>query len=331
MPHPSEIQEIVDKAVGEVLEAVLPGVRVEIVSRAVAAVNALFSAPGSSPTELLSAAATAIQEAGSQADILRQLLEGGARFAGRIALFVVKGASVNGWQALGFADNAAVKNLSLNAAKGMVAEAVQARAPVFGATAGLDPGFLSLVKAPSEDNCLLLPLVVKDKVAALIYADGGTEPKGSFDPSAVSVLTRFAALWLEASTARKPGVGATAVEEPMQAAVGASAGAGAAPASVPVAPPPAMAPEEADLHKKARRFAKLLVEEIMLYNQAKVAEGKKHRDLYVRLREDIEKSRATYEKRYAESSVSSVDYFDQELLRILADNDISLMGNGFPR
>ena len=35
--------------------------------------------------------------------------------------------------------------------------------------------------------------------------------------------------------------------------------------------------DEADLHKKAKRFAKLLVEEIMLYNQAKVAQGKKTR------------------------------------------------------
>jgi hypothetical protein len=98
-----------------------------------------------------------------------------------------------------------------------------------------------------------------------------------------------------------------------------------------VAAPLAQSPDEADLHKKARRFAKLLVEEIMLYNQAKVAQGKKDRDLYTRLREDIEKSRATYDKRYGESAAASADYFTQELIRILADNDASLMGDGFPR
>lgn len=329
MPRPSEIQETVDKAVAEVLQAVLPGVRVEIVSRAVAAVSTLFPAPGSSPTELLSAAATAIQEAGSQADILRQLLEGGARFAVRVALFVVKGGSVTGWQALGFPDNAVVRNLSLNAAKGMVAEAVQGRAPVSGTTTGMDSGFISSVKAPADGNCLILPLVVKDKVAALIYADGGMEPNGTFDPSALSVLTRFAALWLETSAARRSGA-TSAGEEPMQVQA-AVAGASVVTTTAASAQPAAANPEQADLHKKARRFAKLLVEEIMLYNQSKVAEGKKNRDLYARLREDIEKSRATYEKRYAESSVSSVDYFNQELIRILADNDVSLMGNGFPR
>ena len=79
---------------------------------------------------------------------------------------------------------------------------------------------------------------------------------------------------------------------------------------------------------KARRFAKLLVEEIKLYNQTKVAEGRTHHDLYIRLREDIEKSRAAYQKRYGET-VRDVDYFSQELVRILADNNRSMLGPGF--
>ncbi len=29
--------------------------------------------------------------------------------------------------------------------------------------------------------------------------------------------------------------------------------------------------------------------------------------------------------------VASADYFTQELIRILADNDVSLMGAGFPK
>jgi hypothetical protein len=94
-----------------------------------------------------------------------------------------------------------------------------------------------------------------------------------------------------------------------------------APANSPVVNQPA--------HEKARRFAKLLVEEIKLYNQTKVAEGRARGDLYSRLREDIEKSRAAYHKRYGES-VSDVDYFTQELMRILADNNRAVMGAGFP-
>jgi hypothetical protein len=327
MPRPSEIQAIIEKAVAEVLEAALPGLQQEIVARANAALVALVPAPGSSPTELLSAAATAIQGAASQADILRQLLEGGAGFAGRVALFVVKSGAVTGWEATGFENNNGIKNISLNGVSGAIAEAIQGRAPVFASTADLDESFVSSVNAPGDGKCLLLPLVVKEKVAALIYADAGVEPSTTFDASALSVLTRFAALWLETSTVRKTGT-ATPAEEPAQAA-NASAG---APTTVAASSAAAAAPasEEADLHKKARRFAKLLVEEIMLYNQAKVTQGKKTRDLYDRLREDIEKSRATYDKRYGESPVASANYFNQELVRILADNDVSLMGAAFP-
>ena len=98
----------------------------------------------------------------------------------------------------------------------------------------------------------------------------------------------------------------------------------------PMSQQPGAAGEESDLHKKAKRFAKLLVEEIKLYNQPKVTEGKQNHDLYDRLREDIEKSRATYDKRYGDSPVAGADYFTQELIRILADSDISLMGASFP-
>jgi hypothetical protein len=73
------------------------------------------------------------------------------------------------------------------------------------------------------------------------------------------------------------------------------------------------------------------VEEIKLYNQSRVVEGKLNRDLYERLKEDIEKSRATYDKRYRETPVATADYFNQELIRILADNDISLLGASFQR
>ena len=98
----------------------------------------------------------------------------------------------------------------------------------------------------------------------------------------------------------------------------------------PAQPVPAATEVIADeAHMKARRFAKLLVEEIKLYNQTKVAEGRARGDLYSRLREDIEKSRAAYHKRYGES-VRDVDYFSQELMRILADNNRTVMGAGFP-
>jgi hypothetical protein len=92
-----------------------------------------------------------------------------------------------------------------------------------------------------------------------------------------------------------------------------------------------LSPEDADVHRKAQRFARLLVDEIKLYNQAKVAEGRRKKDLYDRLKEDIDKSRGTFQKRYGNTAAASGDYFNHELLRSLAEDDISIMGSNFRR
>ncbi|HEY1937135.1 MAG TPA: hypothetical protein VGJ33_04280 [Candidatus Angelobacter sp.] len=323
MPRPTEIQNIIEEAVAEVFDAAMPRLRSEIVRRTAEVIELMLPAPGSSPTDLLNAAVAAIYESVTQAEILRHLLEGEARFAGRVALFVVKGSTINGWQGIGFEDNDIIKSLNISTGAGLVGKAIHGRSPAGGPSQEFDAGFISSVKPPAGDQCLTLPLVVKDKVAAVIYADAGTAPGGTFDASGLHALTRFAAVWLELTAMRKAGGAVTDdVPQPQQAVMAASAA--VAPAAVPVS-------EEDELHKKARRFAKLLVEEIKLYNQPKVEEGKQRKDLYDRLKVDIEKSRSTYDKRYAESAVASSDYFNQELIRILADNDVSLMGAGFPR
>jgi hypothetical protein len=340
MPRPSEIQSIIEEVVAEVLDTVLPRLRAEIARRATEELELLNPAPGSSPTDLLSAAVMAIQEGNSQSEILRHLLEGAARFAGRVALFVVKGGAVNGWQGIGFEDNDVIRNVSLESSGGLAGQAVQGRMVAAGPVAQFDPGFENLVRTPAQDNCVVLPLVVKDKVAALVYADGGLTTSGSMDVSAMTALTRFVALWLEVCALRKSGAAAPLVEEAQTfyaaAANVATPAASSVPANFPAGVPvssPGFSPDgdESDLHKKAKRFAKLLVEEIKLYNQPKVAEGKQNRDLYDRLREDIEKSRATYDKRYGDSPVAAADYFTQELIRILADSDVTLMGVSFPQ
>jgi hypothetical protein len=119
---------------------------------------------------------------------------------------------------------------------------------------------------------------------------------------------------------------AIAQAEPI--AVAAAAAAAPAPATDPFAN---LSPQDADVHRKAQRFARLLVDEIKLYNQAKVTEGRKNKDLYDRLKEDIEKSRGTFQKRYGNSVAAGADYFSQEIVRSLAEDDVSIMGANFRR
>ena len=88
--------------------------------------------------------------------------------------------------------------------------------------------------------------------------------------------------------------------------------------------------EERRLHNDARRFARLLVSEIKLYNERKVNEGRSSSDIYERLREDIDRSRQMYEKRVAPPVAARHDYFHQELVNTLAEGDPGKLGASYP-
>jgi hypothetical protein len=131
----------------------------------------------------------------------------------------------------------------------------------------------------------------------------------------------------------------TAVEPPPAVA---PAGDGAAAAGTPEVRPPsgvegpgwafsanrqqAVSPNEEAQHEEARRLARLLVSEIKLYNEEQVEEGRRKRDVYERLREDIDRSRQMYEERVEARILKSTDYFYQELVRILAAGDAKALG-----
>lgn len=84
--------------------------------------------------------------------------------------------------------------------------------------------------------------------------------------------------------------------------------------------------EAARKHDEARRFARLLVSEIKLYNEAKVEQGRKNKDLYERLKEDIDRSRQMYDERIPDEVRKQSNYFYDELVRILADGDSGSLG-----
>lgn len=353
-----DISKAVEKAVSESVEAHLDELRVvlraEIVEKIKEAVEPLIEAagksgkgkkkeehpPGGGPTDLLNASVASIYDAPGQSDILKALLDGLSQFTARAALFVVKGASIAAWQARGFEKD--IKGFTADSSAGLAGRAIRDKEPVNAAAAEFDDKFISTHGNPFDGNACVLPIVVRDKVAAVVYTDGGTELDGKFDESAARVLVRSTASWLEIIALRK-GAGAAPAEasEPTP------------PPPVEAAPPPpspapeppkvaaaataagpdlsGLSKEDQEIHKKAKRFAKLLVDEIKLYNQAKVNEGRQNKDIYKRLQEDIDKSRATYDKRYSSTAAASANYFSSEVIRILADNDASLLGGDFPQ
>ncbi|HVN77172.1 MAG TPA: hypothetical protein VMT19_12700 [Thermoanaerobaculaceae bacterium] len=100
--------------------------------------------------------------------------------------------------------------------------------------------------------------------------------------------------------------------------------------AVPAVPAPPVAPvrtpEEERRHEEARRFARLLVSEIRLYNEQAVQSGKLAHDIYKRLKEDIDRSRDMYEQRVSAEVRANSNYFHDEMVRILADGDPEALG-----
>ncbi|MBS1796176.1 MAG: hypothetical protein JSS81_20150 [Acidobacteria bacterium] len=88
--------------------------------------------------------------------------------------------------------------------------------------------------------------------------------------------------------------------------------------------------DERRLHNDARRFARLLVSEIKLYNEQKVKEGREASDLYERLREAIDRSREMYDKRVQPPVAAKFDYFHYELVSNLAEGDAGKLGASYP-
>jgi hypothetical protein len=363
-----KIEQVVERVISEVLESHLPELRGNITRRVLEELTPQLGGGESkaSPNHLLKAV-SAIHSATTQRDVLRALLDNAVRYCGRAALFVVKGGMAGGWQGRAFANNDAIKDFALDANAGLVARVLGGHTALSGNTSEMDPKFTAEFGAPADGKCVLLPLLLREKVAALIYADAGHDRGGQLDGSALELLVLTTGTWLEVAALRKtaPKEGASGVADKKEApAAHASAAhaapsfadpfAGHAPAFAKGGPAPSavqaeteaapseaatavsdqfagLPPEDADVHRKAQRFARLLIDEIKLYNQAKMAEGRKNRDLYDRLREDIDKSRSTYSKRYGNTVAASSDYFNQELIRSLAEDDVSLLGINFKR
>lgn len=81
-----------------------------------------------------------------------------------------------------------------------------------------------------------------------------------------------------------------------------------------------------DTTTSARRYARLVVSEIKLYNESAVQEGRSRRDLLARLGPEIDRARRLYEERVPAVVPGRSGYFQQELVQTLAGGDPSLLG-----
>ena len=251
-------------------------------------------------------------------DVLAQAV---AAEAPRSLVFVVRGTALRGWRASGISGaQVDVASLSLGIeASGPLGVAVSTGEPagVHAHAISRDTeGAIAFLDLPEDRAGLAVPVVVDGKAVALVYVDdgGANDPEVPASwPEAVQVIARHTARCLESLTARR-------------AAAARSAPAVAEVQSLSTAPHAAPAlPMAADV-ESARRFARLLVSELKLYNESVVDAGRRARDLRVRLAEPIARARRQYELRVPATLPGRDEYFEQELVRTLAEGDPDMLG-----
>jgi hypothetical protein len=255
-----------------------------------------------------------IDSAPTLSQTLQALLDHARAASGRAALFLVNGDRLKAWKAAGIPDGDVQPVESSIGARDLLARAIQAGHALPTATDLPAPPFARL---PPDRGGIAAPLLVGGRAVAVLYADNGGEaaPAGAFDApapagafDAIEALARHASAALALRTALR--TLDLAGQRPGEAGAVGTGG--------------TIDPNGDD--QGARRFARLLVSEIKLYNEAAVRSGRQHRDLLKRLRTEIDRARRLYEERVSPGVDARQTYFQQELVQTLADGDPSLLG-----
>jgi len=326
----------------------------------------------------LKASVEAVEKGSSLSEVLTYLVNEVALYVDRTVMFIVKGPSAIGWYARGLEPPDGVKQINIPINSDSVFRAVHNSRKSL--RTQLHPSSATgqaLSRFGGEpQGVLAVPLVLREKLAAVLYCDTAQEEVPEGTANLVELLVKFAEKSIDVlSAAPKPGAGriATAGSTAERAAAIKAGGddvreRAGVPRPAPTPPPPvttadegsstvmfnassmaairqqmtspaaaaapavarpapaAVPPDEQKAHEDAKRFARLVVSEIKLYNESKVNEGRRQKDLYERLKEDIERGRQMYGDRVSAHVRESTNYFYDELVRILAGGDAGALG-----
>ncbi|HEX4346273.1 MAG TPA: hypothetical protein VHZ73_01810 [Vicinamibacterales bacterium] len=261
----------------------------------------------------------AIDRAKSLSEILDTLAGCAGREAARVGVLIVRGSQLRGWRFVGFGspldDTSDFETPMADA--GIIGDAVRTGVAASGDSAAhaSAPAFAAL---PAGRETLALPVPMSGQIVAVLYADQGpsTSPgagdrqRGMAWPAALEVMTRHAARCLEAITASRAAQVLT--ERPDVASSHGS-------------PALATPTDAAEDEQSARRYARLLISEIKLYHEPEVVAGRRDGNLADRLGGEIARARVLYEQRVPAQVRQRGDFFQDELVRTLADGDAALL------
>ncbi len=258
-----------------------------------------------------------MESAASQGEVLQRLVDGLAPFADRSALFVLKQGLASLFASRGF-DQAHPRSTSAIVPPPELESLIQGRTPILARPGEAYSALLVPLSKFEAAETRILSLRLKRKAVALLVVDSGHHPQlaGAW---ALRAMAHAAEACLSHLSGTKDEDKATTM--PME--VPPSSQTQQIPDTILTTPPP----EDLDpkIRATAERLARVLVGDIELYFPQKVTQGRQHGNLYPLLREELERSRATFIDRFGLDVETRHRIFLQTLVELLCEGNKTLL------
>lgn len=273
-------------------------------------------APREEATPHLGAALDLLEEASSQSDLLRRLLDGLAPLVERSALFILKQGQASLYAQRGFEAEAAprtgavVPPADLEALVQGQVHALRRKGPAYSA-------LLSCLSPYEAAEVAILPLRHRRKAVALLLVDSGLRQRLDHPEQIRALVLAASALLAALATGRE------------EVRSGTLPGLQPASAPAPVTPDPPPAPPgglDPRTRASAERLARVLVGDVELYFPAKVAQARAQGNLYGLLRDELDRSRATFVDRFGENLELEARIFTSTVIQQLCDGNAAKLG-----
>ncbi|MEO6212034.1 MAG: hypothetical protein ABIP65_00275, partial [Vicinamibacterales bacterium] len=255
-----------------------------------------------------------IDAANSVSETLRAIVLAAGAIAPRVALFIADGDYLTEWASEGVPQLAQQPLRVDDPSPNVVTLALRDRRTVRNG-AGEPPAFAALEHVRIAVG---VPLLLDGAPIGVLYGDGGHG--SSSDAGWVDVLESIA----RHGATRLAYLTALRTAQAMGWISSGSSSSSSSSRSSPAAIPSSVSSDGEG--QSARRYARLLISEIKLYNEAAVRTGRDNRDLTQRLHLEIDRARRLYEQRVPATVAGRAEHFHHELVQTLAGGDELLLG-----
>lgn len=286
--------------------------------------------PATERIRILYSTINKMEQGKSQTDIISAFIEGANKFLSRVCVFVIKESNFVGWYSKGFTGSSDISDTSIRLvivpvnANTVLKDVAESGLTFIGTPADHPDNWILLNrfggKRPQE--IIAIPMNIKNKIMAVFYGDQVPTNNKIDCKEELEILTKFATMTIDLLPIKEKLMAKERTKEIVEVPPPLPEVEKISP-STPVVP--IVSKEEEEWHKSARRLAKVLVSDIMLYHAEEVELGRREGNIYKRLKDVIERSKETFRERVKPEVLKKVDYLYEELVKTVCEGNHNLL------